>query len=132
MKEKLLSRYFGSIRIGFSSMYESFLFLELNLISILLYMGFVFTMSDAFWVASSGFIYVNGIVVKDPYFCIKKSDRVQFILDTNLYLFFRETRSDSLTKYYSMWELRARILRIRRLSFKNQSQSYYEYLMPVF
>lgn len=121
LRDKRLSKFFKKMILRRSGVRDFLNFNELNVTNTLLRIGVAFLLKDCTSIVEMDLVYVNGVVCSNPWDTLTKYDRFQIAIDVEIYLFMREKFSDALSRYYKVWDLHARLSRIKKLAFKMQS-----------
>jgi ribosomal protein S4 len=76
-------------------------FVEYSLFNVLIKCKFCFTKEESIFLIKSGLVFVNGLVITNPFFFLKKSDVVQLTI-SDLFFDFFKINSDKKFKLVSL------------------------------
>lgn len=112
---KILSKL---IKVSFSRFAK---FTEFALYNILLKSKLCYTLTESLFLIKNGFVFLNGLVSKNPLTTIKKSDIIQLVMSD---LFFEFFKINSDKKYRTISSLKHIIWKNNRFSNNFYKQSY--------
>lgn len=97
--------------------------LEFYLFNILLRSHFIFFLNDLMFFIQNGYVFVNGLIVTNPFFKLKINDRVQLIIFKN-YFFFIKSKLNAFFK--NLFKIKIKIWHINRnrLNYYKQSSKH--------
>lgn len=87
MRQKKTTKLFSKL---IKSDFKSFVkFIEYSLYNILIKSKMCYTYSESIFLIKNGFVFVNGLLIKNPFFLLKNSDIIQITISDQFYEFFK-------------------------------------------
>ena len=84
--QRKTNRLFSKLtKISFKN---SLIFFEYNILNYLVKSNFVFSKKEALILLKNKKIFVNGFIISNPFYCLKKGDVVQTPISSNVYNYY--------------------------------------------
>lgn len=99
-----LTKFFLHISKQPGSFFQQYVNLDLSLKVFLLRVHFVYNLLDSEWLISNGYVFINGTVCYNQDYIVNTFDRIQLIINEEIYLYHRLLISNNITRYCRMWK----------------------------
>nr|YP_010632196.1 ymf76 [Cryptocaryon irritans]WBP62312.1 ymf76 [Cryptocaryon irritans] len=112
-----------------------FIKLEMSLIGVLNRTNFFNSLNDIYYFLKNNYIFINGLVVKNPFFQLTVGDRIQLIVFKN-YFFFYKTRillfkKNFLRFKFKLWRMYELKLKVYNTKFSDKLKNLFFYKKKV-
>lgn len=115
-KKKLLKFLKNRKSLELNKLYSSF---ELLLFNVLLRTQTLHFLNNIFFFIENGYIFVNGVCERNPFLKLKVGDRVQLVINSNFYIFYKI----NLLKYLKkLAKIKFKVWKIHKIKFNFYKQ----------